>query len=199
MPRVSTAYSHPPSPKTRKMKTNPCEFETGSPGWSPGHWSTCPVRRGWQRQFVHPWEQGSEQKSSHTYNKATQKKEPGSLVRCTVGKQETFAINWGEGSTGYKEEKISWQIIKHWGRLPRQPVESPPFEVFKTQLDKALSNLIWNCTRDLLWSIPNLTDSVGREGNPSLCPGYVYLFRNGLGLVTKSRKLNRSAPNLYDK
>lgn len=53
VPWVSV-YQHPLSPKTRKMRINWCEFETGSPGWS-GHWSTCPVRRGWQSSVCSSW------------------------------------------------------------------------------------------------------------------------------------------------
>jgi len=32
-------------------------------------------------------------------------------------------------------------VIEHWSRLPREVVESPSLEMFKTQLDTALSSL----------------------------------------------------------
>jgi len=33
-------------------------------------------------------------------------------------------------------------IIKHWSMLPREVVASPPLEIFKTQLDTVLGNLL---------------------------------------------------------
>ena len=34
-------------------------------------------------------------------------------------------------------------MVKHWNTLLREVVVSPSVEKFKTQLDTALSNLIW--------------------------------------------------------
>jgi len=34
------------------------------------------------------------------------------------------------------------RILKHWHRLPREAVDAPSLEVFKVQLDRAMSNLI---------------------------------------------------------
>jgi len=34
-------------------------------------------------------------------------------------------------------------VVKHWHRLPREVVEAPSLETFKTRLDGTLSNLIW--------------------------------------------------------
>jgi len=33
--------------------------------------------------------------------------------------------------------------VKHWHRLPREPVDAPPLEAFKAKLDGALGSLIW--------------------------------------------------------
>jgi len=35
------------------------------------------------------------------------------------------------------------RVTEHWNRLPREVVESPPLEIFKTCLDKALCSLLW--------------------------------------------------------
>jgi len=34
-------------------------------------------------------------------------------------------------------------VVKQWNGLPREVVEAPSLETFKTRLDRALSNLIW--------------------------------------------------------
>jgi len=35
------------------------------------------------------------------------------------------------------------RLVKHWNGLPREVVEAPSLETFKTRLDRALSNLVW--------------------------------------------------------
>jgi len=35
------------------------------------------------------------------------------------------------------------RVVKQWNRLPREVVEAPSLETFKTKLDRALSNWIW--------------------------------------------------------
>ncbi|KFP50660.1 hypothetical protein N323_12274, partial [Cathartes aura] len=34
------------------------------------------------------------------------------------------------------------RVVMHWNRLPREAVDAPSLEVFKTRLDAALSNLV---------------------------------------------------------
>ena len=35
------------------------------------------------------------------------------------------------------------RVTEHWNRLPREVVESPSLEMFKTRLDKVLCSLLW--------------------------------------------------------
>jgi len=41
-----------------------------------------------------------------------------------------------------RKKLFTMRVVKHWNRLPREVVESPSLETFKTRLDRALSNLI---------------------------------------------------------
>jgi len=34
------------------------------------------------------------------------------------------------------------RVMEHWNRLPKEVVESPSLEIFKTRLDKVLYNLL---------------------------------------------------------
>ena len=37
---------------------------------------------------------------------------------------------------------ITWMVTEPWHRLPREVVESPSLEIFKTRLDKVLCSLL---------------------------------------------------------
>ena len=41
-----------------------------------------------------------------------------------------------------RKKFFTMRVVKHWNRLPREVVEAPSLETFKTRLDRALSNLI---------------------------------------------------------
>jgi len=41
-----------------------------------------------------------------------------------------------------RKKFFTMRVVKHWNRLPREVVEAPSLETFKTWLDEALSNLI---------------------------------------------------------
>jgi len=38
---------------------------------------------------------------------------------------------------------FTMRVMEHWNRLPREVVESPSLEIFKTHLDKVLWSLLW--------------------------------------------------------
>jgi len=42
-----------------------------------------------------------------------------------------------------RKKFFTLRVVKHWNRLPREVVEAPSLETFKTRLDGALSNLVW--------------------------------------------------------
>lgn len=47
-----------------------------------------------------------------------------------------------EVQTGYKEKISPARTVRQWNMLPREAVQSPSLGARKTQLDKALRNLV---------------------------------------------------------
>ncbi|KFU87275.1 hypothetical protein M959_05315, partial [Chaetura pelagica] len=41
-----------------------------------------------------------------------------------------------------RKKFFSVRVVRHWSRLPREAVDAPSLEVFKSRLDGALSNLV---------------------------------------------------------
>ena len=74
--------------------------------------------------------------------------------KCLVTEQGAMGINWSIGSSIETRERFSsrwaWQ---QWNRLPREVVESPSLEIFKTYLDTFCvtyckePTLVWGWTR----------------------------------------------------
>jgi len=50
-------------------------------------------------------------------------------------KQRKFRLNM-------RKNFFTLRVMEHWNRLPREVVESPSLEIFKTHLDEALCNLL---------------------------------------------------------
>lgn len=118
--------------------------------WS---WSTCLGRTGWGIWASSAWTQllGDVTRTNSTYSEATKKMEEGSSV-----------AHRSHGMRGninkFKQERLKMHIrknfftmraVKQWSRLPRKVVQS--LQVFRTQQDKALSNLVQPLSA-LLWA-----------------------------------------------
>jgi len=52
-----------------------------------------------------------------------------------------FKLQQGRIRLDIRKKFFTMRVVKHWHRLPREAVEAPSLETFKTRLDRALSNL----------------------------------------------------------
>lgn len=91
--------------------------------------------------------QGQGKPQRREFSFFSKKAEPGSSRWCSAGGQKTMDINrvediswiWHAGST---EKIFTIKTIKGWDRFPER-LQFLTVEIFKTQLDKDSSNLIW--------------------------------------------------------
>jgi len=54
-----------------------------------------------------------------------------------------FKLKEGRFRLGIRKKFFTMRVVEHWHRLPREAVDAPSLEAFKTRLDRALSNLVW--------------------------------------------------------
>ncbi|GAB0207272.1 hypothetical protein GRJ2_003192800 [Grus japonensis] len=53
-----------------------------------------------------------------------------------------FMLKEGRFRLGVRKKFFTVRVVWHWNRLPREVVEAPSLEVFKTRLDEALGNVV---------------------------------------------------------
>ncbi|KFO81399.1 hypothetical protein N303_01609, partial [Cuculus canorus] len=53
-----------------------------------------------------------------------------------------YKLERGRFRLDIRRNFFTMRVVKHWHRLPREAVDAPSLEVFKTRLDGALGSLV---------------------------------------------------------
>jgi len=62
---------------------------------------------------------------------------------CDRTRSNGFKLREGRIRLDIRKKFFTMRVVKHRNRLPREVVEAPSLETFKTKLGGALSNLVW--------------------------------------------------------
>lgn len=168
--RTAPDYSGNQGPNARNTSANWDMFRRKPPrhwGWGRGC-SDCPVERGWRARAGSAWRTDVFRATlQQPLREAIEEMEMDSTLghhertrnNCYELKQERFWLDMRKSFLG--------QPSSGWDRLPKDAVQSPSMEVFKTLLDKALSN------QARAQSLPCCEQEVGLE-TPELPSGWNY-------------------------
>jgi len=61
---------------------------------------------------------------------------------CNRTRSNGFKLREGRFGLDIRKKFFTVRVVKHWNEFPREVVEGPPLETFKSRLDGALSNLV---------------------------------------------------------
>jgi len=76
--------------------------------------------------------------SAYTWREGAKKTEPGSFQLPPV--TQGAHTETQEVPPEYQKIHFTVRVIKHWNRFPREAVESPSLEIFRSHLDRVLGN-----------------------------------------------------------
>lgn len=128
-------------PVTRKWLTYGSKSSRESP-WR--LWNTRGMKRGWETWFSLRKRRVSVGLIAISkYLTKTREKKPDSSWRCTVEEALKQVWKW-KIPTWHRDFWISFfftiKVVKYWNSLHREVADFPCLRIFKTQLDKAVSN-----------------------------------------------------------
>jgi len=61
---------------------------------------------------------------------------------CDRKRSNGFKLREGRFRLDIRRKFFTVRVLKHWNRLPREAVEAPSLDKFKSRLNGALSNLV---------------------------------------------------------